>query len=113
MSVIGYYLNSYYTGLLIKYPIKEQVLDLAPYLTVSLLMGAAVFAVELIQFSSQWSLLAVQISAGIIVYIGLCRAFRLKAFLDNWQTLRDNSSWEDSRCHGFKGSSEMFDRHRT
>ncbi len=105
LSFISYYLNSYYTGLLIKYPIKEQVLDLAPYLTVSLLMGAAVFAVELIQFSSQWSLLAVQISAGIIVYIGLCRAFRLKAFLDNWQTLRDKlklGGFTVSRVQGLK-----------
>jgi O-antigen/teichoic acid export membrane protein len=89
LSFLSYYLNSYYNGILIDYPVTEQVLDLAPYLLVSLVMGAVVFAVQFIQFPNQWSLLAVQIAAGIIVYVGLCRVFRLKAFMNSWQTLRD------------------------
>lgn len=81
-SGISYYLNSYYSGILIEYRIKEQVLDLLPYLIVSLLMGSAVYAASLLQSPTQWSRLLVQIATGMLVYIGLCRAFRLKAFID-------------------------------
>jgi O-antigen/teichoic acid export membrane protein len=88
-SIIAYYMNSYYNGVLIRYPIREQVHDLLPYLAVSVLMGMAVYAAKLLHFSNQWSLLVVQIATGITVYAGLCRAFRLKAFMDTWHAMRD------------------------
>ena len=68
-------------------------------------MGIAVFAAQLIQFSSQWSLLVVQFTAGLLSIFGLCRAFRLKAFLDSWQTLRDKlklGGFKVSRVEGLK-----------
>ncbi len=86
-SVIGYYLNSYYNGILISYPIKEQVLDLFPYLIVAVLMGSGVYAAGLLQFPGNWFMLLVQIITGIIVYVSLCRAFRLKAFMEIWQAM--------------------------
>jgi O-antigen/teichoic acid export membrane protein len=102
-SLVAYYLNSYYTGVLIHYPIREQALDLVPYLLSSALMGIAVYAAELLHFSSHWSLLLVQITTGAIVYVGLCRAFRLKAFMDAWQAMWDKTSgFRVSRVQGFK-----------
>jgi O-antigen/teichoic acid export membrane protein len=86
-SVIGYYLNSYYTGVLISYSIREQVLDLLPYLTAAVLMGSAVYAAGVPQFLNHWSRLLVQITTGSILYIGLCRMLRLKAFMDVWQMI--------------------------
>ncbi len=86
-SMIGYYLNSYYNGILISYPISEQILDLLPYLTASLVMGVAVYVAGLLQFSNLWALLLAQIAIGIVVYAGYCRAFRLKAFMDLWQAM--------------------------
>ncbi len=71
--------------MLIDYSIKEQVLDLLPYLSMASLMGFAVYAAGLLQFPSRWSLLLTQITAGIVVYVFLCRAFRLKAFMEIWQ----------------------------
>lgn len=87
MSVLSYYLNSYYNGVLIKYPIREQVADLLPYLAVSALMGSAVYAAGLLAFPNQWSLLLTQVVGGGILYVCLCRAFRLAAFLDVWQAM--------------------------
>jgi teichuronic acid exporter len=86
-SVISYYLNSYYNGDLIAYSTWEQVLDLFPYLIVSVLMGCAVYAAGLLPFSNHWSMLLVQIITGIAVYTGLCRAFQLNAFMDIWQAM--------------------------
>lgn len=86
-SLIGYYLNTYYTGRLLRYPMGEQVKDMMPYLLVSAVMGVAVYAVGLLLSTHIWSLLAVQISLGIIAYIILCRVFRLNAFMEIWQAI--------------------------
>lgn len=83
-SIISYYLNSYYNGILIHYPMREQILDLLPYLILSVLMGSAVYAPALLHLPTLWSLLLVQIVTGAFVYVCLCRAFRLGAFMDVW-----------------------------
>jgi hypothetical protein len=95
-SVIGYYLNSFYSGVLISYPLREQVTDMVPYLIVSLLMGIAVYAMGLLHFSHNWSMLLVQIATGIVVYVFLCRVFRLKAFIEIWQ-----AGWDKIKTSGF------------
>ena len=61
MSIISYYLNSYYTGVLIGYPIREQLRDLFSYIIMAVLMGMAVYAAGLLPFPSHWSMLLVQI----------------------------------------------------
>ena len=91
-SIIAYYMNSYYNGTLVGYPIREQVRDLFPYLIMSLLMGIGVFAAGMLPLSNQWSMLLVQITTGAIVYVFLCRAFRLRAFMDIYQEMWNRMS---------------------
>jgi len=88
-SLIGYYLNSYYSGILLRYPIREQALDLFPYLVNAVLMGIAVYAAGLLQFLNHWYLLFVQITIGIVIYVCLCWLFRLTAFMSVWQAMWD------------------------
>jgi O-antigen/teichoic acid export membrane protein len=84
LSVFAYYLNSYYTGVLIGYPIREQVRDLYPYLAISVCMGALVHGIGLVPFPNNWCLLITQIISGGILYASLCRLFRLPAFMEIW-----------------------------
>jgi O-antigen/teichoic acid export membrane protein len=56
-SIIAYFLNSYYTGILIGYSIREQLRDLSTYLIMAVLMGAAVYVAGLLPFSHHWSVL--------------------------------------------------------
>ena len=86
MSIICYYLNSYYTGVLINYKIWEQLFDLFPYLIMAVLMGTAIFGTGLLSFRSYWSMLLVQITTGAVIYVSLCWLFRLTAFMEIWQT---------------------------
>lgn len=95
-SIIAYYLNSYYTGVLISYPLREQVTDLVPYLIVSVLMGILVYTVGLLQYFHHWSMLLVQITTGIVVYVFQCRIFRLKAFIEIWL-----AGWSKIMTSGF------------
>jgi len=58
---------------------------MCPYLLMSMLMGMAVYAAGLLPLPNYWSMMSVQLAAGIVVYIVLCRAFRLKAFIEIWE----------------------------
>lgn len=85
ISIISYYLNSYYTGILIKYPILEQLRDLFSSLIMAILMGISIYAAGLLPFPNHWSMLFVQITIGLFVYLFLCRTFRIAAFMEIWQ----------------------------
>ena len=100
ISIISFYLNSYYNGILISYPIKEQVLDLFPYLIMASLMGVVVYAAGLLPFANHWSMLLVQLTTGVVVYVLLCRVFRLQAFMDLW-----DAGWNRIKTSGVKASS--------
>jgi O-antigen/teichoic acid export membrane protein len=84
-SIICYYLNSYYTGVLIGYSIREQLRDMFLYLIMAVLMGVAVYGAGLLPFPNHWSMLLVQIFTGSLIYICLCWLFRLEAFIEIWQ----------------------------
>jgi O-antigen/teichoic acid export membrane protein len=85
ISIFSYYINSYYNGVLIGYPIREQLLDLSPCLLTAVLTGLGVYTVGHVPFVNIWFLLLIQVFTGFIVFIGLCRLFRLPAFLEIWQ----------------------------
>ncbi|MDR3569107.1 MAG: lipopolysaccharide biosynthesis protein [Syntrophobacteraceae bacterium] len=89
MSIISFYLNSYYTRRLIDYSPGEQLKDLLPYLSIAALMGVAVFCIGLFRFHNLLMLLLIQILTGAVVYLGLCRIFRLAAFVEVRRELCD------------------------
>ena len=99
MSIISYYLNSYYTGVLIGYPLREQLRDLFPYFFMAVLMGIAVYAAGLLPFPNHWSMLLGQIITWSFIYVYLCRVFRLKAFMEIWQAM-----WNRIKTSGFSVS---------
>jgi hypothetical protein len=93
MSIISYYLNTYYTSRLIDYPLWEQFRDIFSYFIMAVLMGMAVYAAGLLPFPNHWSMLFVQVTIGIVIYVFLCWLFRLMAFMDIWQLSRGKLSF--------------------
>ncbi len=89
VSVPAYYLNSYYTGRFIGYPLKEQVFDLLPYLGMAVVMGIGVYSLQFLPFPNNWSLLISQVLAGVIIYGAMSRIFKMPAFLEIVDILRD------------------------
>jgi teichuronic acid exporter len=89
MSIVSYFLNSYFTGVLLKYTIWEQMRDLFPYLITSIIMGVAVYLIGLFPLLNNGIMLLLQISMGIILYIALCLLFRLSAFMELFEMLRN------------------------
>ena len=82
ISVLCYYVNSYYTARLIDYRLKQQLLDLAPYLVVSIFMGCGVYLAQWIPCTSEMVLFVIQILLGASLYGVLTYVLRLPACID-------------------------------
>ena len=82
ISCLGYFLNAYYTGKMLDYPITEQIQDLMPSLMVASIMGGGVYALKYASIDNQSALLLVQTMTGIVIYTGTCYIFRISSFMD-------------------------------
>ncbi|WP_170270153.1 MOP flippase family protein [Heliorestis acidaminivorans] len=87
-SMVGYFINSYYTGQLIDYNAREQIKDVFPYLAASLFMGTIVYALGTLEFPNMLTLLIAQVITGMIVYPTLCFLLRLSAFVEGLDILQ-------------------------
>jgi O-antigen/teichoic acid export membrane protein len=81
-SCIAYFLNAYYTGKMLDYPITEQIQDLIPYMTLASIMGLGVYALKYTPMDNQLTLLSAQIITGIVLYGGICYVFRISSFME-------------------------------
>jgi len=83
-----YFINAAYSGRLADYPIKDQLLDMSPYLAAAGTMLAAIWALAVWANFSPLLLLVTQTLAGTAVYLLLCHFFKLSAFKDATLRLR-------------------------
>ena len=83
-SIVAYYLNSYYSGRMIGYSMRQQVLDVLPYLGAAAAMGAGAFGLTWLPVAQPAALLFMQVVSGGLIYGLLCRGFRLPVFMDAW-----------------------------
>lgn len=81
-SVLSYFVNTHYTGKLLRYPMTQQVRDIMPSLILAAVMGGAISMFHYVPISSNVLLLLVQIVAGILVYLFLCRLCYIPSFMD-------------------------------
>jgi len=81
ISLIAYYLNSYWSGELIDYSMFEQLKDILPSFLLALFMGSVVYMAGLIIKTSPPLTLIIQISLGALLSLGLSEMFKLKEYL--------------------------------
>ena len=86
VAFIAYYLNSYYSGTIIGYSFTSQLRDLTPYFAVSGVMGGIVYLFNWLPITNQPILLTLQVLVGALIFVLLCRIFRLPVFMEAWQT---------------------------
>lgn len=98
-SVLAYYLNTYYTGKLIEYSIKEQALDALPYLAAAGVMGGAVYSLQYIPLPAVWILLFCQIVVGVMLYPALCAASSLPALGELLDMIRPRLAQLSGTCN--------------
>lgn len=80
-TLISYYLNSYYSGRFINYPLRSQVSDILPSFLIAFLMGTLVFFLgEIMPFGNLLKLI-LQITLGVSVVITISELLKLEAYL--------------------------------
>lgn len=81
-SIVAYYINAYYSGKLIGYPIQEQFKDIFPSFALALTVGILVFFIgNIIPFSSILKLI-IQILLGIGLTVLFSEIVKLKEFIE-------------------------------
>lgn len=85
-SLISIIINSYPNTKLLKYSYKQQFRDVMPSLILSILMGLAVYSIQFMALST-WLILLIQICAGVLIYIGLARIFKVESLTYLFNTL--------------------------
>lgn len=81
ITLVAYYLNSYWSGRFIGYPFLEQIKDILPSFVLAVIMSAFVFAEGLLIPLPPLPLLIIQLITGALLTFGLCEAFHFKDYL--------------------------------
>lgn len=80
-SFIAYYINSYWSGKFIDYPITEQLADILPSFLLALINGIIVFALSVILPFGHFPTLFIQLIAGGVLTFLLCELLKPDAYL--------------------------------
>lgn len=78
-GILAFFLNSYFSGKMIRYSTKEQIIDIIPSFLISIIMGICVKLIGML-ITSQYISLIVQTIFGILVILTLLKVFKLKEF---------------------------------
>jgi teichuronic acid exporter len=80
-TLIGYYLNSYWSGKLIGYSFKQQIFDILPSFLLALAVSGIVYSFTFWMNLSSGSLLLIQLLAGALLTVSFCEIIKLKDYL--------------------------------
>ena len=79
-SVVAYFINSYWSGKLINYPVKEQLIDISPSFAIACIMGIIVSMVgKWMPFTPLFSLV-VQLSIGFIIIVVIAKIIKFAIY---------------------------------
>lgn len=78
-GIVSSFINAYPNKRLLDYSYQEQIKDIMPSLITSVIMGAIVYLFNFLSFPS-WQILILQSIAGVIIYFGLAKIFKLESF---------------------------------
>lgn len=80
-GIIGYFLNSYYTGKELNYSSWKQIKDVVPSYGVAFIVALAVYFLKYLPISN-WAILPIQIVTGAIVLFVVCETSRLTEYIE-------------------------------
>jgi len=81
-SFIAYFLNSYWSGKMVNYPVKEQVLDIAPSFIIAMIMGISVYVLGNSLSLQPIITLCIEIPVGALIALGIARLIKLDAYME-------------------------------
>jgi O-antigen/teichoic acid export membrane protein len=80
-SIIAYFLNSYWSGKLINYSMREQILDITPSFLLAIIMAIIVYFIGSLLPFSNFYILIIQIITGGIIVFSFCELTKMNAYI--------------------------------
>ena len=80
VSVCSQIINSWPNRKLLNYKYQEQIMDIFPYIVMSVLMAGIVYSIELLNLPNLVTI-GIQIPVGIIFYIGVSWILKIDSFV--------------------------------
>jgi O-antigen/teichoic acid export membrane protein len=80
-SFIAYFLNSYYSGRMIKYSSFAQLKDIIPSFLLALFISLILYMESLLISTTNLIILIIQIFTGILMFLGLSEILKMKDYL--------------------------------
>lgn len=96
LSLVGTFINSYWSGRLIGYSFFEQVKDISPSFLIALTMSLVVLVEGFIVPLPAFPLFLIQLVSGALLTLGLCEALRYRDYIYIKNIINDNflhGSW--------------------
>ncbi len=81
-GIISFFLNSYYTGKWLGYSSWMQLKDIAPSYGLALLIALSVYFLKYLPFSN-WIILPIQVTVGIIVFFLVCEKTKIEEYVES------------------------------
>lgn len=78
-GVISTFINAYPNNQLLDYSYKEQLTDIMPSFFIAIIMGGIVYVFKYLNIA-EWQILSLQVFAGMAIYIGLAKIFKVESF---------------------------------
>lgn len=79
VTILSFFLNSYYSGKLLNYSSWMQVKDVAPSYGIAFAIALSVFFLKYLPFS-YWLVLPLQLIVGILVFYAICKIIKIDEF---------------------------------
>jgi teichuronic acid exporter len=82
LSITAYFINSFYSGKLINYSVREQIKDIMPSFLLSLVVSLIAYSLKIIPDIHPALLLVLQLIVLLLLTVSLARAFKLKSYAE-------------------------------
>jgi teichuronic acid exporter len=89
-SLVAYYINSYWSGKFIDYSMKQQIKDIMPSFLLAVVMAFLIFLMGNVLDTSYLVKLFLEVSLGIMFYIGSCECIKMPDYLYLKQIVVEN-----------------------
>ncbi len=82
LSVVSYFINSYYSGRLINYTVREQIADIMPSLLLALGVSLIVWSLTLFPDIHHITLLLIQLIVLLVLTVVLSKVLKLRGYIE-------------------------------
>jgi O-antigen/teichoic acid export membrane protein len=89
LSVVSYFINSYFSGRLIHYSVKDQISDIMPSFLLALVLSVLIYSITFISGIPPLLLLIIQASIFLTLAVIISKALKMKGYFEIRNILTD------------------------